>query len=242
MQIEELTLHTHHLADQKAFYHTLLGLPLLWEAADSFTLQAGTTRLCFQETELDVLYHLAFSIPGTTFQEVKQWVHERVPLLTITKSRRISSPQWEWTKVGEDEIFFPIANARSFYVRDAANTILKFVVYDDLSQERTIANGAASVLSVSEIGLPVEDVLQFSTRVKEQLGVEPYPLSRPASEEFGFLGDASGQLVVVKLGHAWMPTETVRATVAPMQLTISGLRAQQIQLSPYPYTITVTPS
>src|SRR5258706_407343 len=96
MQIEELTLHTQHLADQKAFYHTLLGLPLLWEAADSFTLQAGTTRLCFQETELDVLYHLAFSIPGTTFQEVKQWVHERVPLLTITKSRRISSPQWEW--------------------------------------------------------------------------------------------------------------------------------------------------
>jgi hypothetical protein len=144
--------------------------------------------------------------------------------------------------VGEDEIFFPIANAHSFYVRDAANTILKFVVYDDLSQEHTVADGTASVLSVSEIGLPVEDVLQFSTRVKEQLGVEPYPLSRPASEEFGFLGDASGQLVVVKLGHAWMPTETMRATVAPMQLTISGLRAQQIQLSPYPYTITVTPS
>src|SRR5258708_40328589 len=85
MQIEELTLHTHHLADQKAFYHTLLGLPLLWEAVDSFTLQAGTTRLCFQETELDVLYHLAFSIPGTTFQEVKQWEHTRVTLLTITR-------------------------------------------------------------------------------------------------------------------------------------------------------------
>ena len=36
MQIEELTLHTQYLADQKAFYHTLLGLPLLIEAADGF--------------------------------------------------------------------------------------------------------------------------------------------------------------------------------------------------------------
>ena len=31
--------------------------------------------------------------------------------------------------MGEDEIFFPIANARAFYVSDAANNILKFVVY-----------------------------------------------------------------------------------------------------------------
>jgi catechol-2,3-dioxygenase len=69
MHIEELTLHTRHLADQKTFYHTLLGLPLLSEAADSFTIQAGTTHLRFQQTELNVLYHLAFSIPGTAFQD-----------------------------------------------------------------------------------------------------------------------------------------------------------------------------
>ena len=63
MHIQELSLHTRHLADQQVFYHTTLGLPLLAETADSFTIQAGTTRLRFQEGQQDVLYHVAFTIP-----------------------------------------------------------------------------------------------------------------------------------------------------------------------------------
>jgi hypothetical protein len=94
------------------------------------------------------------------------------------------------------------------------------------------------VLRVSEVGLPVADVRALATQLKEQLLIEPYPISRPASEDFGYLGDVSGQLVVVRIGHPWMPTQTTRAEVAPVQLTISGQKAQQIQLSPYPYTIT----
>jgi hypothetical protein len=78
--------------------------------------------------------------------------------------------------------------------------------------------------------------------LKEQLAIEPYPVSSPISEEFAYLGDISGQLVVVKIGRPWLPTETVRASVAPVQLTISGQREQQIQFSPYPYLITVTTS
>jgi hypothetical protein len=45
-------------------------------------------------------------------------------------------------------------------------------------------------------------------------------------EESAFLGDISGQLVVVKIGRPWLPTETVRAAVAPVRLTISGQREQ----------------
>jgi hypothetical protein len=242
MHIEELTLQTRHLADQKTFYHALLGLPLLAEAADAFTIQAGTTRLSFQETPHDILYHLALSLPGTTFHEAKQWVRERVPLLAITKSSRVSSPAWAWHQDGADEVVFPMGHARAFYVCDAAHNILKFAVYDDPSHEAGAALGAACVLSVSEIGLPVDDVLQLAARLKERVGLEPYPSSRPAAEELALLGDASGQLVVVKIGHAWMPTATVRAAVAPVQLTISGHQEQRIQLSPYPYLITVTAS
>jgi catechol-2,3-dioxygenase len=55
MHIQELSLHTRHIANQKAFYCTTLGLPLLTETTDSFTVQAGTTRLRFQETQQDVL-------------------------------------------------------------------------------------------------------------------------------------------------------------------------------------------
>lgn len=50
MHIRELILHTRHVAAQQAFYCTTLGLPLQTETSDSFTVQAGETRLHFQET------------------------------------------------------------------------------------------------------------------------------------------------------------------------------------------------
>jgi hypothetical protein len=223
MHIQELILHTRQIAAQKAFYCSTLGLPLLGEAMDAFTVQAGTTRLCFQETQQDVLYHVALTIPRNTFHEAKSWVQKRVPLLH---------------KDGEDEIFFAYLNARSFYFCDPAENILEYIVHYGLDYETVRAFGGASVLHVSEIGLPVEEVPAFANLLHKQLTISPYGGS--ISEEFAFLGDISGQLVVVKIGRPWLPTETVRAAVAPVQLTISAQREQQIQFLPYPYTITTT--
>jgi len=234
--MQALSLHTRHLAEQQAFYHTILGFPLLAETADSFTIRAGTTRLRFQQGQHDVLYHVAFTIPRNTFMQAKSWLCERVSLLL--------------TSNGEDEIFFEARDkssgeqitTRSLYFCDPANNILELIVHSTLSQETEGPFGADKVLHVSEIGLPVGDVLQLAAALKEQLALEPYPFWSPISEEFAYLGDNSGQLVVVKIGRPWLPTETVLATVAPVHLTISGQRMQQIQLSPYPYLITVTTS
>jgi hypothetical protein len=246
MHIEELTLQTGHLSEQKAFYCSTLGLPQLSETPHSFTVRAGTTRLHFQEAATAAPYHLAFAIPRTTFQEIKAWVRQRVSLLAVTGSHQIyapTSPLKAWNKVSEEEVFFPAIQAHSFYCRDADNSILKWIAYDDdVSYETAGADGSSAVLRVSEIGLPVTNVQAQAAQLKEQLLIEPYPISRPASEDFGYLGDVSGQLVVVRIGHPWMPTQTVMAEVAPIQLTISGQQERQIQLSPYPYSITVTAS
>jgi hypothetical protein len=222
MRIQELSLHTRHLADQKAFYHTALGLPLLAETTASFTLQAGATRLRFQEAQHDVLYHVAFTIPRNTFTETKSWLRKHVSLLR---------------KQSEDEFFFATLNARSLYFCNAANNILELIVHYDLDQETEGAFGPAQVLHVSEVGLAVEDVLAQVSLLREKLAIEPY--GGLVSEEFAFMGDIYGQLVVVKLGRPWQPAETLLAAVAPMQLTMSGRPERQVQLSPFPYTITV---
>lgn len=223
MRIQELSLQTRHLAEQKDFYSTTLGLPLLAKTANSFMVQAGTTRLRFQATQQDVLYHVAFTIPRNTFTQAKSWLRKRAPLLR---------------KDGADEIFFANTNARSLYFCDAANNILEFIVHYDLDQETTGTFAPADILHVSEIGLPVEDVAALAATLKNTLNIEPY--GGPVSENFAFLGDIYGQLVVVKTGRPWLPTETVWAAVAPVQLTISGQRALQLQLSPFPYALTVT--
>jgi catechol-2,3-dioxygenase len=222
MRIQELSLHTRHLAEQKDFYHTALGLPLLAETTASFTLKAGATRLRFEEAQQDVLYHVAFTIPRNTFTETKSWLRKYVSLLR---------------KHSEDEFFFATLNARSFYFCDAANNILELIVYYDLNHETEGPFGPAQVLHVSEIGLPVEDVLAQVSLLKEKLTIEPY--RGLVSEEFAFMGDMYGQLVVVKIGRPWEPAETLMAAVSPVQFTMSGKPEQQFQLSPYPYTITV---
>src|SRR5215469_11300636 len=175
MRIQELSLQTRHLADQKNFYRTTLGLPLLAETTASFTLQAGTTRLHFQEAQQDVLYHVAFTIPRNTFSEAKSWLGKRVPLLR---------------KQSEDEFFFDNLNARSFYFCDAANNILEWIVHYNLDHEAEEPFGPAQVLHVSEIGLPVEDVLAQVSRLKEKLDIEPY--GGLVSEEFAFMVTSMG--------------------------------------------------
>jgi hypothetical protein len=222
LRIQELSLHTRHLADQKDFYHTALGLPLVAETTASFSLQAGATRLRFQEAQQDVLYHIAFTIPRNTFPEAKSWLQKHVSLLR---------------KNCEDEFFLATLNARSLYFCDAANNILELIVHYDLDRETEEPFGPTHVLHVSEGGLPVEDVFAQVSLLKEKLAIEPY--GGLVSAEFAFLGDMYGQLVAVKIGRPWQPAETVLAAVAPMRLTMGGKPEQQLQLSPYPYTITV---
>ncbi len=117
------------------------------------------------------------------------------------------------------------------------DNILELIVHYDLDHETEEPFGPAQVLHVSEVGLPVEDVLAQVSLLREKLAIEPY--GGLASEEFAFMGDIYGQLVVVKIGRPWQPAETLLAAVAPMQLTMSGKPEQQLQLSPFPYTFTV---
>ncbi len=222
MHIQELSLQTDNLAAQKDFYTTTLGLPLQEETATAFTVQTGATRLSFQQTAQDVLYHVAFTIPRNTFSEAKRWLRKRVSLLD---------------RNGEDEIFFGGLNARSFYFCDADSNILEFIVHYNLNQETEGAFDASHILHVSEIGLPVDDVPALAAQLSEKLSIEPYGGS--VSEAFAFMGDIYGQFVVVKIGRPWLPTDNVLSIVSPVQLTIKGQREQRVQLSPFPYTIEV---
>jgi hypothetical protein len=61
-------------------------------------------------------------------------------------------------------------------------------------------------------------------------------------EEFAFLGDIYGQLVVVKIGRPWFISENIAASPAPVWLTISDEREQHLPLAPFPYTLDVLAS
>ena len=112
MRITNFNFNTQNFPGTAPFlYKNILGLPLREKTPETFTVQAGTTRLTFRETTRETGYHFAFTIPSNKLARAKEWLATRIPLLT---------------QIDQDEFFFESWNSGSLYFRDAANHILEF--------------------------------------------------------------------------------------------------------------------
>jgi catechol-2,3-dioxygenase len=227
MRFTELHLYTQDLHAQRLFYTGTLRLPLVAETVASFTVQAGATRLHFQRTEQEGLrYHFAFSIPSHKLPDAKAWLLARTPPVPLLE------------KDGQDEFHDDESwNVSNLYFYDAAGNILEFIAHHDVPDNTPDGFDEHSVLSISEIGLAVENVLAHVAEFKDRFGFEPY--RGASSDMFTAVGDIYGRLIMVKIGRFWFPTQTDAATVAPVEVTIEGAEEQQYHVSPYPYEIDV---
>ncbi|MFZ1474956.1 MAG: hypothetical protein WBV59_18950 [Anaerolineae bacterium] len=207
MIIHELRLLTHRLQEQRDFYHHLLGIPLLTADADKAVLQVGSSTLIFAAaaTPIPAPYHFAFDIPERQFAEAKAWLAARVPLLTDAS--------------GADEFDFSAWNAHAVYFADRDGNIGEFIARHDLPGPATRPFGATSLLSISEIGLAVDDVLPFVQRLQTSIHLSVY-LQHPTAT-FTPVGDEHGLLIVVKDGRRWFPEERLAAHAAPLTVVIS---------------------
>jgi hypothetical protein len=191
----------------------------------SFTLQAGASRLIFELTTAALAaYHFAFNIPRNKILLARDWLTDRVTLL-----RR-----------NDEEIFdFASWNAEALYFLDPDGNIVEFIARHDLSNDTAGDFSSDDLLEVSEVGLPVDDVLMLAADVEARLGISPY--DGPV-ETFAALGDPRGLFIVSKIGRHWMPTSTPSAP-APIQVTIEGVARVDCELRGHPYRVHVrTPS
>ncbi len=220
MRILELTLATPAIEAQKHFYTSILGLPLLTEYSQSFTVQAGQTRLTFQATsQLDVVYHFAFNIPRNQFAQAKQWLLERVPLLKEGEADQFRASRWP---------------GYLMYFRDAANNILEFIAPEELPIEAEGAFGPQHLLCICEIGLAVNDVSAQVAALEAHFGGNHYQ----GSNTFAPVGDINGRCIVVETGRHWFPTTTA-AVVAPFEVITEGGEPHLYRASGFPYTFEI---
>jgi len=222
MLITDLRVVTRDVAAQHAFYAGTLGLPVLEGTADAVTLQVGATRLTFEEVTArgELVYHIAFNIPRNKLAAAKEWLATRAPVLTAD---------------GRDEFVSEPWGARMVYARDPAGNILECIARRTLPNDQMGPFGPHDLLSVSEIGLPVDDVAARVAALEGALGIAAY---NEQSAAFVPLGDEQGLLIVVMVGRPWFPT-TTRAVVAPARLTLHGSREAHYRMPSLPYEITV---
>jgi catechol-2,3-dioxygenase len=223
MQMTELHLHTPHLAAQRVFYTTTLGLPLVGQTQDSFMVQAGQTRLAFHGTvQIATRYHFAFTIRGNAWTQAREWLVPRVSLLT---------------RDGQDVFFIDTWNVHSMYFHDADGSVVEFIAHHELPEDSSDPFGAEAIVRLSEIGLVVADVPAMVETLHSWLGLDPY--QGFSHHEFTAVGDLSGRFIVVRTGRIWFPTRSEPALVAPIQVTVKGVHQRHYRVSGLPYEIAV---
>lgn len=222
MDITTLELPTRDLIVQRDFYSQVLELPVDL-VAEKLQVQAGKTALVFTQAEasFDGVYHFAFNIPENQFRAAKSWISERIPLLR--------------NESGQDEYDFTNWNAHAFYFKDAAGNILEFIARHDLKNATDGTFDSDQILNVSEIGLPVEDVITFADELCTQMGLSLFRTSQ-AGREFTPVGDDNGLLILPVVGRLWLPTHNpgIPASLLPVRVELNvGGREWVVRGVPY---------
>lgn len=221
MNIIELQLLTGNLEAQKAFYESVLGLPMLEFTQDFLTVQVGSSRLKFTlQTGFSGRYHFAFDVPENQLEQAKTWLEARAELI----------PDLDGTKVfgGGDW------NSDAVYFRDPHGNILELIARHELANVTQSEFSSASLLNISEIGLSCDNVPDIVKWLERHLNLEIY---KSSSETFAPVGDAHGLLILVQNAREWFPSTLVVATPQPVNITIKGNQNQTLEIPNLPYKI-----
>ncbi|MBA3825475.1 MAG: hypothetical protein H0X24_16450 [Ktedonobacterales bacterium] len=204
MQLFAVQAHTNNLSAQRDYYHRQLGLPIVSETDDLCRLQIGASTLTWLASDVPLAgaYHFAFTIPENQLAAGVDWVQQRSAILAKDGQTRFHFAQW---------------NADATYFRDADGNILEIIARHNLANATTAAFGPASLLNLSEVGLPSGDVLGLADRLTSTLGIPDW-LGRDA--QFTTMGDEAGLLILVPMGRSWLPTTQ---PALPLPLTLHAL-------------------
>ncbi len=192
MKIREIQLQTHNLKALKKFYSETLELPIVVEREYWFSVKAGASKITFRQTRSQEkpFYHFAFNIPENQLKEAKTWLSSR---LTLIK------------KDGKDEFHFAEWNADAVYFLDPVDNIVELIARHNLKNTSQKPFSSSSLLCVSEIGYPAEDVRLFSRAIKDELNLK---LWKGDEKTFAAVGDEEGLFIIVPIGRPWFPLDT----------------------------------
>ncbi|MEH7333141.1 hypothetical protein V7161_10930 [Neobacillus drentensis] len=217
MKITHLELKTSNIDGMKEFYNEVLELPILIQTKETFSVAAGETVLTFQLSEDNPQYHFAFNIPNNKLDKAVNWLNSKVDLIKYEEKQIIHFESW---------------NAHSLYFEDPAGNILEFIARHNLSNKKQGPFSFKDILNISEIGLPVDNVLGAVEALHSSFGLSTW---RPPTETFSTIGDEHGLIIAVSKGRQWFMSDII-ADHHPIKIKIEA--HQQLELAYEDYVIT----
>jgi len=189
MKIKELKIYTRNISKQTDFYANKMGLKIWGRSEYKVSFQVGKSMLTLIENEQFKPYHFAINIPSNQIVEGLEWLKTRTTIL----------------KDGINEIHhFDFWNAKAIYFYDEDKNIVEFIGRKNLGYERDQDFSANSLIEISEIGIPVNNIEATYTTLKETTNIE---LFDGGFEKFCAIGDETGLFICIdKNKKDWYPT------------------------------------
>ena len=193
MKIETLSILTADINATTDFYRDILQLPLIAQNDISVSFQAGYSVLNFiTANDGQPTYHFAFNIPCNQIEQALDWLKEKVEIIPETDNNIIAD--------------FTNWNAKAFYFYDNNRNIVELIARFDLHNESDEYFSGTSIVSISEAGIPVNDVEQTCAELKSKYGFD-YFAKQPPLKGFAAMGDDEGLFIIVDINRNWYPTQ-----------------------------------
>lgn len=205
MKFKEISLLTNRINEMKNFYRDILGLRIITQSSDYFTVKVGFTSVTFKQSPVDSepFYHFAINIPENKMAEAKFWIQTKVEL---TKEENL------------DEVFFKSWNAHAIYFEDPSGNIIELIARHNLKNGVEHIFSSEDILNISEIGVVTDEVIPMVRKLNE-LGI---PNWKEDSEGLTPVGDEMGLFIIVKSNRRWYFSEQA-AKFHPFSIEIEGM-------------------
>ncbi|MEV8143056.1 hypothetical protein [Specibacter sp. NPDC078709] len=210
MKIIDVAITVRDLTKAVQFYRDILLLPVKATPA-SAEVTIGSSRLTLTTGDgFDGAHHLAFGILPSEFDMAHEWLACRVPLLQADGSEIIlGSDEWK---------------SRSLYFLGPEDIILEFIARDADASTISSKGKNPRMLSISEVGIGVENVLDTVATLSEEMAI---PNFYDLSSTFASMGSHDGLLIVVQQDRFWFPNKVSKPARGP--LTVQTESSDQIE-------------
>src|SRR5690625_626573 len=198
-----ILLYTNQLKELRRFYMNILELNITDETEEAFSIDIGTSKLTFKQSDKPCFYHYAINIPGNQFSMLKHRIKERIPL---NRER------------GIDEVYFSSFDADSMYFEDPAGNIIELIGRRkrDLFGNPTFAE---SFFNISEVGIVSAHLDDLSEEFQD-IGL-PLRGTEISYDSVNFFGREESFIVLVPPERKWYFSEQM-SEVFPLEIELTN--------------------
>lgn len=216
MKILNVSITVRDLAKAVQFYRDVLLLPVEATPAGA-EVAVGSSKLTLSTGDrFDGVHHLAFGILPSELELAHEWLARRVSLLQANGSEVILGSE-EW-------------NSRSLYFLGPEGIILEFIARDADASTVSFTGENPHMLSISEVGIGVDDVLDTVATLSNELAIPNY---YDLSSTFASMGSHDGLLIVVQKERLWFPSKVSMPARGPLAVQVeTPLENSRVDLGP----------